>query len=481
MSDVFSKIYTEIKTGKTKFVFLMSRPESTQRDELYYELFEVYQNLSYPQVLSLSLEGNNRALYIEENLLEKVLEYLARQVSTRESFDKHIARFAQLESEYVEATASFSSVRKNKEELLHAYQNLRERIKDLADFAWTPIAVEKIIAPQLLSALQKSYPNGEEMYHTLASPIKFNQFQKMRIDICNAVIDGAALDSVTEKLQSAYFWYNEYSYVEKLCDKDYFNNEISKLTKEKAVEEKNRIQLEIANNTENVRRITSQITDEHIRLLIDVVVEYTFLRTERVDLLKKIQAPARRVYDLIAELLKEETGKNWTRIELVNLMNSEIVSYLSDLTVPDFDKVAHRNRFIFYRNPSGDAIVEDPAIISDVAKLLQSNTTKQIKGAIAYRGKVVGKVSLVFSRDDLHKINEGSVLVARTTMPDYIHAMEKAAAFVTDEGGITSHAAIIARELKKPCIVGTTNSTKVLKDGDMVEVDADKGVVRIIT
>jgi pyruvate,water dikinase len=66
------------------------------------------------------------------------------------------------------------------------------------------------------------------------------------------------------------------------------------------------------------------------------------------------------------------------------------------------------------------------------------------------------------------------------TTPAIIQAMHKASAFVTDEGGITSHAAIIAREMKKPCIIGTKIATKVLKDGDMVEVNADKGIVKIL-
>jgi len=58
--------------------------------------------------------------------------------------------------------------------------------------------------------------------------------------------------------------------------------------------------------------------------------------------------------------------------------------------------------------------------------------------------------------------------------------MKKAVAVITDEGGITCHAAIVSRELKIPCIVGTKIATRVLKDGDKVEVDADKGVVKII-
>lgn len=58
--------------------------------------------------------------------------------------------------------------------------------------------------------------------------------------------------------------------------------------------------------------------------------------------------------------------------------------------------------------------------------------------------------------------------------------MGKAAAIVTEEGGITSHAAIVSREMKKPCIIATKNATQVLQDGDMVEVDADKGVIKIL-
>jgi len=66
------------------------------------------------------------------------------------------------------------------------------------------------------------------------------------------------------------------------------------------------------------------------------------------------------------------------------------------------------------------------------------------------------------------------------THPEFLPMMRKAVAFVTDEGGITCHAAIVAREMKRPCIIGTKNATKVLKDGDMVEVDAEKGIVKIL-
>ncbi len=72
------------------------------------------------------------------------------------------------------------------------------------------------------------------------------------------------------------------------------------------------------------------------------------------------------------------------------------------------------------------------------------------------------------------------IIVTAETLPDYIIAMQKAAAFVTNQGGITSHAALVAREMRKPCIIDTKIATQIFKDGDMVEVDADNGIVRKI-
>lgn len=71
-------------------------------------------------------------------------------------------------------------------------------------------------------------------------------------------------------------------------------------------------------------------------------------------------------------------------------------------------------------------------------------------------------------------------MVCVMTLPDYVSAMKLAKAIITDEGGITCHAAIISRELGIPCIVGTKIATKILKDGDLVEVDADRGIIKII-
>lgn len=103
---------------------------------------------------------------------------------------------------------------------------------------------------------------------------------------------------------------------------------------------------------------------------------------------------------------------------------------------------------------------------------------KVIKGMCAEPGIVRGKVKVLLNAEESNKVNLGDILVATMSTPDFLPAMRKAAAFVTDIGGITSHAAIVSREMKKPCIIGTKIATKVLKDGDIVEVDAVKGTVK---
>ena len=105
---------------------------------------------------------------------------------------------------------------------------------------------------------------------------------------------------------------------------------------------------------------------------------------------------------------------------------------------------------------------------------------KVISGSIANKGKVRGLARVLTSYKDIYKVKKGDIIVATMTTPNYVSAMEKASGFITDEGGITCHAAIISREFNVPCIVGTTNATKEIKDGQTIELDAYTGNIYII-
>ena len=133
------------------------------------------------------------------------------------------------------------------------------------------------------------------------------------------------------------------------------------------------------------------------------------------------------------------------------------------------------NGFIFL---TGEDYARFHKQVGDADK--QFSEAKDIHGLTASSGTAVGKVMICKSIQDISHFVRGSVLVASMTRPEYLPAMKKAVAIVTDEGGITSHAAIISRELGIPCIIGTKNATKILKDGMLVEVKANHGLVRIL-
>ncbi|MEK6954624.1 MAG: PEP-utilizing enzyme [Candidatus Micrarchaeota archaeon] len=110
---------------------------------------------------------------------------------------------------------------------------------------------------------------------------------------------------------------------------------------------------------------------------------------------------------------------------------------------------------------------------------IDAKATK-LRGMPACPGKANGKVKIINVMADMVKMEKGDILVSAATSPDLVPAMKKAAAIITNEGGIMCHAAIVSRELNIPCIVGVKNANKILKDGDVVEVDAARGIIRKI-
>lgn len=114
-------------------------------------------------------------------------------------------------------------------------------------------------------------------------------------------------------------------------------------------------------------------------------------------------------------------------------------------------------------------------------KLLPAPSGEELlKGSVACAGRVQAKVKIITKVSDIDKLQKGEILVTKMTTPELVRAMERASGIITDEGGITCHASIIAREYAMPCLVGTGTATALLKDGMEVELDCIHGTCRII-
>lgn len=144
---------------------------------------------------------------------------------------------------------------------------------------------------------------------------------------------------------------------------------------------------------------------------------------------------------------------------------------------------SRRNKCIYFIYPGGHELftgkkAEDYIFILE--QKIKSEHLDEVKENGISPGKVKGIVKVCRGEAEISKVKKGDILVACMTQPEFIPAMKKAGAIITDEGGLTCHAAIVSRELEIPCVIGTKIATKVLKDGDYVEVDANHGVITIL-
>lgn len=184
----------------------------------------------------------------------------------------------------------------------------------------------------------------------------------------------------------------------------------------------------------------------------------------------------------------EEVGQGWgmTYADLTYLSSREIiVAAKKDLTGIQLpENYAERRAGYGCLIENGEERIvtgKELATLIDEAVPKTDTSVKELLGVVASKGGVItGIAKVIFGPADFSRFTKGDILVANETTPDFVPLMKLAKAIVTDTGGITSHAAIVSRELKKPCVIGTKIATQVIKDGAEIEVDTQTGIIRIL-
>lgn len=212
------------------------------------------------------------------------------------------------------------------------------------------------------------------------------------------------------------------------------------------------------------------------RNLIIAARDYAFLRTYLSEVFDQALVVCRR------SLLKQISNTiGLSDSQICSMTVDEILRSLAHgkSTVEESILAARANQFAYIFNNTQRFLLiradeiqpyEDPVLENEQA-------VGPVTGLIASRGFVTGLAKIINAPEDCAKINLGDIVIASMTVPEYTVALEKASAFVTDEGGMTCHAAITSREFGVPCIVGTQVASQVFKDNDMLVVDALKGYV----
>ncbi len=341
---------------------------------------------------------------------------------------------------------------------------------------------EEILKQRLLKVV--SQQDFGKVFEKLSAPLDLSFYQKADLDLLNLRKYLKNKKLFSEKLfeyQQNHFWQlNSYSHSQVLSVA-YFKKEFQKYSSSAAAKKIQELKSYGRKVALEKKKIIKQFHLDRQTVVIASRLSYCVWWQ---DLRKFYIFWANHCVDVF---LKEFSKRHLVSFADLHFYNALEISKLSASGVKVKNQIIKSRKKLVIchysqRHNKLDYIIGDRAV-KIKKKFIDTKSKfshfKEIKGLTVSLGKTVrGRVKIITSPKNIGKMKQGDVLVAGMTSPDYIVALKKASAIITDAGGMTSHAAIVSRELKIPCIVNTKIATKVLRDGDLVEVDTAKGVIR---
>ena len=354
--------------------------------------------------------------------------------------------------------------------------------KDYLDW-WGFAQVAEPAAAGLEQILLKNRELTQEQISVLTAPTK----ESYTIEEENELYRQALIYRRTKKISSLwlakhvkkYFWLNN-SYANTYYLKDsFFLNRIKQIAKKYDSAEIKRF---LKRNGERLRATKKKILSLEKELEFDQQEKKII---SRIDWLADYQ-DKRKAFSVLLNYYTDLMIKEVSRRSKINY---DLIKFALPMEYPEilhdrFDLSrlkARQEHFAIIFTLKGDTLKEGQAARILKEKILGKGVDTRInefEGQRAMGGKIIGKARVILNNHQMKEMKRGEILVTTMTSPDFVPAMKKAIAIVTDEGGITCHAAIISREMGLPCVIGTKIATRVLKTGDKIQVNANHGLIK---
>lgn len=330
---------------------------------------------------------------------------------------------------------------------------------------------------QKLRRLLARHERFIELFEKLSAPEDLSFYQAEELALLKIKLSPKKeQEALLREHQQTYYWMkNSYGFTEEKEVKE-FRTELETLTEEEA-------RSKVAAITGYTQRVRAE--KESLR---NVVSAEAYAVARRLSFSIWWQ-DRRKQYificnHIVTKILRELARRTNIRFEELCYYTTPEIIRLTEKKERIMTAGKRRNGYLWHYHEGGTITCHEG---EEAQRIIAPYLKVEIKGHGDVSGTVVsmgrerivrGRARILLTPRDVERMKKGEILLAPMTSPDYIVAMRRAAAIVTDEGGITSHAAIVSRELGLPCIVGTRVATKLFKDGDLVEVDANHGVVR---
>ncbi|MDO8443934.1 MAG: PEP-utilizing enzyme [bacterium] len=424
---------------------------------------------------------------ISEHILEKILSDKGFFPLVEKMVDKRSATLLV----FARSLQTMNFGLKSDKELLDLYDTFIEKFISMRNYSSIPTIIEltNTFTKHLKSLLEK-YPiedeTREEVFSTLTSPDKLSYVSRHDLEISHLALDYLNADkrwkSLAEKIrlhEEKWTWL-DYTFDGVPITVKGFKTRIIEKSKDKLKLEKT-----IRNYEETEKLIKQKKLQIIERYKISEDDQKFFHHGAGMVWIKFFRKGTfAESYYCVEFLFSEMARRKHVSLEMLkNMFEWEVRDLLSGKAI-NKKEISKRIEHGYILDYQGDVVqvTDDNLLGSILDNIVEEKIGGEdsVRGQVAFAGTAEGVVKIVNDTPDMAKMEEGDILVSRSTNPKLFPAMKKAAAFVTDMGGLTCHAAIVARELGVPCVVGTKQATKILKDGDRVEVDAVHGLVKII-
>ena len=489
------------KIGNWKFYVSRKFNCFVENTEIYASL-EKYQN----ELLGFEIATQNYlCLNGDEYLLDSDFELLCKKLDNYLQNDiNFFEKFAKIEFDLVEEIKDYLKYLKNKNLETLSFNELYEEM-EMFNNLYIKSFIPGMTRPEdyLIYRLEKELINenfSEKDIEIIFSKISTcpNYFQlsysEEPLDLLKLALkikNGKNVEELIDEHVQQYSWIRgPVEFEDTAFTKEDYLLRLDNLINDDIEEKIENINNVRKNNDIEYEKILEQYNFTHrAKKLITAIRNFIFLRTYTTEYSDHLFYVGRHT-------IFEEIS-NRTRIENKNLImldDKEILDILKNQGI-----ISREIKNVLENRKKGFAMIwingnvqtvfgnESLQLQDEIAKAYKTSSdeeeksnSKIISGSIANRGKVKGIARVLTKYQDIYRVEKGDIIVATMTTPDYVSAMEKASGFITDEGGITCHAAILSREFNVPCIVGTINGTKEIQDGQMIELDAYNGKVYIL-
>jgi phosphohistidine swiveling domain-containing protein len=209
--------------------------------------------------------------------------------------------------------------------------------------------------------------------------------------------------------------------------------------------------------------------------IADIASEVTLLKDYSKESYNEIIYNSEKMFEEIAKRTKK------TPFFIKQLDPSETIDLLCNKKEFGDEVLKRAKNSIIFNNTFGISVILGEEVDLLQKQFLSHNKVTEFRGRVASKGFVTGSARVVLTNDDFKKVKKGDILVVQNTNPGYVPLMNVAGGIVAEDGGITAHVSVTSREMGVPCVVGIVGVTKLIKDGDLIEVDAVKGIVKKIS